>query len=322
MNFEYVVMSGNVIARFLTPIKNWIYNLFGQYLSFPREFRITDFIEIALIAVLIYVIAGWMGKARSINALKIVLFLGVIYVVSAFFHFNVILYVFNKAAGYGFIAVVVMFQPELRQLLGNLAKNKFYRKIFKPKNDEHLNENTLDAIVRAAFNMGEEKVGALIVIERSVSLDEFIESGISLDAETSRELLEQIFVHNTPLHDGAVIIRKNRVVAATCYFRLSKDPNISKKLGTRHRAAIGVSDETDSLAVVCSEETGDVSVAFEGRLIENVDRGTLTEILRKNLEEEPKDTNKESKKRFGFGKGKDLRDETNNDEATESEVAE
>ena len=185
-------------------------------------------------------------------------------------------------------ALIVVLQPELRKALEELGKKNIISSVLPFDNnhrvDEGFSEKTINEITKACVEMGKVKTGALIVIEQKVSLRDYERTGIDVDGIVTSQLLINIFEHNTPLHDGAVIIRGNRVVAATCYLPLSDNVNLSKELGTRHRAGVGISEVTDSMTIIVSEETGAVSVAVGGELIRDIDEHSLRnklEYLRK-----------------------------------------
>ena len=187
-------------------------------------------------------------------------------------------------AGAMLTAVIVIFQPELRKVVEQLGQKKIISTILPfdmggKEVKERFTDKTINELIKACFDMGEVKTGALIVIEQKNLLDEYIRTGINIDAVLSSQLLINIFEHNTPLHDGAVVMRGNRIVAATCYLPLSDNMELSKQLGTRHRAGVGISEVTDSVTIIVSEETGQVSVARDGKLVRNVTSAQLRKIL-------------------------------------------
>ena len=204
--------------------------------------------------------------------------------VAAIFHMDTILWIAKNFFSLGITALIIVFQPELRRALEQLGEKNILTTIVpfdSPKTaGEGMTDRTVSELVKACFEMGKARTGALIVIEQSVSLQEYDRTGISLDSLVSSQLLLNIFEKNTPLHDGAVILAGNRVRSATCYLPLSDNMTLSKELGTRHRAAVGVSEVSDSLTVVVSEETGSVSVAKSGRLLRNLNQEQLREQLR------------------------------------------
>ncbi len=242
----------------------------------------SDVLEIAIFAYLIYHIILWIKQSRAWILLKGAAAIFAMYVLAVVLQLNNIVMVFNRIAPYVATALLVIFQPEIRRALEQLGTNHLFElfsisgtkdKVFENEDD------TIDAIVRASFSMGRAKTGALIVIEQKFVLNEYIATGILLDALVSAPLLVQIFEHNLPLHDGAVVIRGNRIAAATCYLPLSENKTISKELGTRHRAGLGISEVTDALTVVVSEETGQVSLTKDGQLYRNVDSDQLRALL-------------------------------------------
>ena len=233
--------------------------------------------------------------------LKGIIVLGVFILIAAIFKMNTILWIAENSIGVLATAAVVVFQPELRRALEKLGQKDFWSS-FMPFERTALtgrfNEKTIDAIVSACYDMAKVKTGALIVVEREIMLTEYQNTGIALDCIVSSQVLVNIFEHNTPLHDGAVIIRENRIVAATCYLPLSDNMRLSKDLGTRHRAAVGMSEVSDALVIVVSEETGRVSFAVGGHLTCAVPKEQLREKL-VQLQNKPEDN-----KKFTFKKGK------------------
>ncbi len=275
----------------------WLKKFFDDYLSVSfADVRITDVVEMAIIAFLLYEIMLWIKKTRVWVLLKGFLVLIGFFVLAAVFEMTTILWIAGRVFDIGILALVIIFQPELRRALEQLGQNNVLSHLLQTgsaKNrQDKMSEQVIAGIVNAAFAMGKDRTGALIVLEREIPLTEYIETGISIDGVVSSQLLLNIFEHNTPLHDGAVIIRGNRVVSATCYLPLSDSMKISKALGTRHRAGLGISEVTDSITVIVSEETGYVSVALEGRLIRHMNAEGLTTLLTDSFvekaEEQPK----------------------------------
>lgn len=255
-----------------------------QYLSVIHRLniRITDIVEILIISFIVYQILAWMNKTRAWSLLKgLIVILGFV-LIAAIFHMNTILWIVEKCLSIVVIAIVVVLQPELRRALEQLGRQNILISFMAPdtgKQAGRYSDHTIDEIVKAAFAMGRVRTGALMVLERTESLAEYEKTGINVDAVVSSQLLINIFEHNTPLHDGAVIFRDNRVVSATCYLPLSDNRNLSKSLGTRHRAAVGISEVTDSLTVVVSEENGKISVAYGGELFSGLNQEGLREKL-------------------------------------------
>ena len=223
-------------------------------------------------------------------------------VAAAIFHWDTILWILGRTGGIAVTALVIIFQPELRKALEQLGSRNLISEIFSLESNQEnqgFSDRTVNEIVKATFEMAKVKTGALMVIERKVSLKEIERTGIEINGLVSSQLLINIFEHNTPLHDGAVVIRGNRVTAATCYLPLSDNMDISKALGTRHRAAVGVSEATDSVTLVVSEETGRVSVAVSGRLKSVKDGDELRDMLSVLVKRETENTG-----RFRIWKGR------------------
>ncbi len=250
------------------------------------EIKITDVIEIVIIAVLLYYVILFLRNTRAWVLAKGIAVLLVLVSLAAIFDMTTILWIAEKTFNVGVIALVIVFQPELRKALEQLGRRQFLSRFFvfdsQKNNDERYSEESVNEIVKACFEMGKVKTGALIVIEKDDSMVEFEKTGIPVDALISNQLFINIFEHNTPLHDGAVIVRGNRIVSATCYLPLSDNSRLSKELGTRHRAAVGVSEVGDALTIVVSEETGAVSVAEGGKLERNISPECLKERLMAN----------------------------------------
>lgn len=246
---------------------------------------IIDVIEIFLIAFFVYQFMVWIKYTRAYTLLKGILVVLLFLLVAYIFKMNTILWIVKNVASAMIIGVIVIFQPELRKVLEQLGQKSIMSAIIPfdagKEVKERFADKTVNELIKACFDMSEVKTGALIVIEQEVRLTEYERTGINVDAVLSSQLLINIFEHNTPLHDGAVIVRGNRIVAATCYLPLSDNMELSKQLGTRHRAGVGISEASDSLTIIVSEETGQVSVAQNGILTRNVSSTQLREILLK-----------------------------------------
>ena len=251
-------------------------------LAFPK-IGIIDIIQIALIAFFVYQFMVWIKYTHAYTLLKGILVVLLFILIAYIFKMNTILWIFSNLASTLIVGVIVIFQPELRKVLEQLGQKRIMASLIPfdagKEVKERFTDKTISELVKACFDMGEVKTGALIVIEQNELLTDYIRTGINLDAILTSQLLINIFEHNTPLHDGAVIVRENRIVAATCYLPLSDNMNISKDLGTRHRAALGMSEVSDALIVVVSEETGAVSVAQGGQLYRAVDEEQLRKML-------------------------------------------
>ena len=258
------------------------YDQASMLLGLPDiSFSPIDFIEILIIAFLFYHILLWIKSTKAWNLFKGIIVILLFVLVSAIFQMNTILWLAEGTLNVGLIALVIIFQPELRKALENLGEKNFFGKVFNfSKSDEcKFSDRTIEELIKACYAMGKVRTGALIVIEDEILLNEYIRTGIDIDAILSSQLLINIFEKNTPLHDGAVIVRGDRVVSATCYLPLSDSLSLSKNLGTRHRAAVGVSEVSDSLTIVVSEETGKVSIASRGQIYHGIDADFLREKL-------------------------------------------
>lgn len=268
--------------------------------------NVGDVLEILIIAILLYYILVWMKTTRAWSLMKGIVMIGTFLIIADLFHMNTILWIARNVLGFAVTALIVVLQPELRKALEELGSKSLWNVIpFETtKSDSMVSDKTINEIVKGCVEMGRAKTGALIVIEQEITLKEYEKTGIEVDGVVTSQLLINIFEHNTPLHDGAVLVRGNRVVSATCYLPLSDNLGLSKELGTRHRAGVGISEETDSLTVIVSEETGKISVAYNGELDRNLDAEELRKYMRKILIKEVED-NKRKYKWMGRGKAKE-----------------
>lgn len=253
---------------------------------------ITDILDILLVAYIIYKIIFWIKETRAWVLFKGILVIFALAAVATLLKLNTILWILSNTISVGIIAIIVVFQPELRKALEQLGKGKFFSYFTRgtDETDDKATQRTIDEIVKAADKMGSVKTGALILIEQEVPLGDLERTGIPIDAIVSSQLLINIFEHNTPLHDGAVIVRRNRVAAATCFLPLTDSNEISMELGTRHRAAIGASEVSDAYVIVVSEETGAISLARGGVLYRNL----TPEQLRSMISQSRKDGGKKT----------------------------
>ena len=246
-----------------------------------------DVAEILIIAVLLYYTLVWMKTTRAWILLKGLVVILVFLLLAYCFRMTTILWMAQNVLGFAVTALIVVLQPELRKALEELGKKNIISSVLpfdtSHRVNEEFSEKTINEITKACVEMGKVKTGALIVIEQKVSLRDYERTGIDVDGIVTSQLLINIFEHNTPLHDGAVIIQGNRVVSATCYLPLSDNLGLSKELGTRHRAGVGISEITDSLTIIVSEETGKISVAYEGELERNLDADSLRDRMHKIL---------------------------------------
>ena len=295
----------------MNSIKVWA-SKYLKWLTVPTlSLTLTDLLEILILAFLVYSLLLWIKNTRAWTLLKGIMVLLVCVASVYLFHMNTLIFLVNRVIDIAIMAALVIFQPELRRALEQLGEKQFLSKLipFDMEKDtqERFSDKTVNELVKGCFEMGRAKTGALIVIEKNTRLAEYIRTGIEIDALVTSQLLLNIFEHNTPLHDGAIIIRGNRILSATCYLPLSDNMELSKELGTRHRAGVGISEATDSLTIIVSEETGKVSIARKGELM----RGVTQEELREQLVWlQEKST---SAKKFKFWKGKAKNEESVNE---------
>lgn len=247
------------------------------------DIRIIDIVQVLLIAFFIYYLLLWIRTTRAYVLLRGLLAVLLLLLLAYILRMDTILWIFQRISFVAVTALVIIFQPELRRALEQLGERNKLSSIFafntSKVEQERLSEKSVAELVRAVFEMSEVKTGALIVIEQEEDLKEYERTGIPLDSVLTSQLLVNIFEHNTPLHDGAVIIRQNRIVAATCYLPLSDSLSLDKNLGTRHRAGLGMSESSDSFTIIVSEETGKVAYAVGGRLVTAVSASELRESL-------------------------------------------
>ncbi len=241
--------------------------------------RVTDIIDIAIISFVIYKLFSLLRNTRAEQVLKGLIFVLIFASIADILNLNTLSWVMNQFLTVSLVFIIVVFQPELRSALEKLGRG---RSLFSGEKIQR-DEKSINEIVSAMSSLSRQKIGSLVVIEREVGLSDIIESGTRLDSDISSELLINIFIPNTPLHDGAVIVRKNAIAAAACYLPLSTSNTISKELGTRHRAAIGISEKSDCLVIVVSEETGNISVAENGKINRYFDEESLKIRLKKDL---------------------------------------
>mgnify|MGYP000267799277 FL=1 len=267
------------------------------YVSRMSGIRWTDIVEIIILSFLIYHILVWIKNTKAWSLLKGILVIAVFILFAAYFEMNTILWIVNNLFSVAVTAVVVILQPELRRAVEELGRKNIISSIIpitvgRGPDGGRFSDKTINEIVKACVEMGRARTGALIVMEKDESLTDYERTGIEIDGVVTSQLLINIFEHNTPLHDGAVIVRGDRVTSATCYLPLSDNMRLSKELGTRHRAGVGISEVTDSLTIIVSEETGKISVAYGGDLERNVDaerlRARLSDLQNKSEEDSRK----------------------------------
>lgn len=286
----------DAIMSFIEESKAWM--------SIP-DIGPTDLLEIIIIAFMIYQIIIWIKDTRAWMLLKGIVVILVFSLIASILNLSVILWIFSNAINVGIIAVIIVFQPELRRALEQLGRKNIMMSIIpfdeQKEKSERYSEKTVSEIIRATFELSKTKTGALMVLEQDIILNEYVRTGIVMDSVISSQLLMNIFEHNTPLHDGAVIIRGERIVAATCYLPLSDNLALSKDLGTRHRAGVGISEVSDSITIIVSEETGKVSLAIGGEIIRGVD----ADLLRHRLTDQKKKSPNVKKFKIWKGRQKD-----------------
>ncbi|MCR4806577.1 MAG: diadenylate cyclase CdaA [Lachnospiraceae bacterium] len=284
---------GETIRSFMNRYLGWV--------SMPMIMW-TDIVEIIIISILVYHVLKWFKNTRAWALMRGILIILVFVFIAAVFDMTTILWLAKNVTGFAVTALLIVFQPELRKALEQIGKSNVLSGIVQFDSSRitsgMFSDKTIDELIRASYQMGRAKTGALIVVQNKDPLTEYELTGILIDSLVSSQLLINIFEHNTPLHDGAVIIHGDRIASATCYLPLSDNMELSKELGTRHRAGVGISEATDSLTIIVSEETGRVSVALNGELFRNIDadflRSKLQVLQSKTMEE----------KKFIFWKGR------------------
>jgi len=243
-------------------------------LEFIPKFTILDFIDILIVAFLIYRVLIYLSRTKALRILLGLLVIILISVVAKILNLYTLSFIFNNFITIGIFALIVIFQPEVRRLLAKIGERQFG--IFSSKQEA---EKVIEEIVRASARMSEDRIGALIVIEREIKVDNYVDAGTVLDAKVSKELIVSIFWPGTPLHDGAIIVKSDRIYKAGTFLPLTLNPNLPQTIGTRHRAGIGITEETDAVAVIVSEETGAISVSYSGKLIKEINPQKLRKML-------------------------------------------
>ena len=274
------------IISYLKTYINWI--------SLPN-IEPTDVLEIIILAYLVYHVINYIKRTRAWVLVKGLILISLLWVIATILDLNVLRYIISNTLNVGILAVIIVFQPEFRRALEQLGQKNIVKSINifddSKGDDDHLSMQDIDEIIYATFELSKTKTGVLLVIQQDTPLDEYESTGIAIDAKISSQLIMNMFEHNTPLHDGAAIVKGNRITAATCYLPLSDNNKLSKDLGTRHRAGIGVSEVSDALVLIVSEETGKVSIAMNGQLVRNIDEDYLrTKLV--DLGNKPEDTRK------------------------------
>ena len=238
--------------------------------------------DILIVSYVIYKLIMLIRGTRAVQLLKGIMVIVITWLVSKYFQLTTLHWLMSQAFTFGVLAIVIIFQPELRRALEQLGRGKLFSRTSSTQDDLAV-ERMVQEVCKSVTYMAKRRIGALIVIERETGLNDYVETGIAINGRVSSELLINIFIPNTPLHDGAVIMRKDTILAAACYLPLSENNSISKELGTRHRAAIGVSEVSDGISVIVSEETGQVSFAANGVMNRNLTEAQLAELLTEKL---------------------------------------
>ncbi len=243
--------------------------------------NIGDVVDILLVTYVFYKLTMLIRGTKAIQLLKGISVVIAVWFLSSAFQLQTLKWLVEQVINFGFLAIIIIFQPELRRALEQLGRGRFFTRYASIEEDEY--NELVEALVKASTYMGKRRIGALVSIERETGMNEYVETGVPIQAKITSELLINIFIPNSPLHDGAVIVNKNNILAAACYLPLSESRFIPKELGTRHRAAIGVSEVTDSLTLVVSEETGQISLAKNGEIHRDLDEDKLKELLTAEL---------------------------------------
>lgn len=266
------------------------------------KFGVADIIDILIVSYVIYKGIMLVQGTRAVQLLKGIVVIVLIWLLSVWFSLNTLNWLMNEMITVGVLAVIVIFQPELRRALEQLGRGRLFTRGNSTEVDAEFSQHIAE-VIKAVNFLSRRKIGALIVFERQTGLSEYIESGIEMKARISSELLINIFIPNTPLHDGAVIVRHQQIMAGGCYLPLSENPFISKELGTRHRAAIGLSEVSDAICVVVSEETGQISLAINGQVVRDIKDESLISKLHEELKPKKRERSTFWRWRGGNGHG-------------------
>lgn len=268
--------------------KFWEENVLGYFnilMAYPIKILIL-LLDLAIVGFLIFKLIKVVKNTRAMQLVKGIAILIIATELSSFLSLDILHFILSSVMTYGVIMMIVIFQPELRKTLEQIG-SKGIKDIFE-MDDSADRINCIDEVVKAISKMSKEKVGALVVFEKDMNLSDVIKTGVSLDSLVSNELLINIFVPDTPLHDGAVVIRNNRIVAASCILPITDKEDLDRQYGTRHRAALGISEQSDAVVVVASEETGTISLVINGKIIRDLKEDTLRKELKRRLERKEK----------------------------------
>lgn len=305
-------MKENYVSGFFENSGENVVNYFLSLQENPLKL-IPVILDIAIVIYVIVKIIKFAKDSRGMQLIKGILFFIIITWLSGILNLRIVHSVLTSILPSGVVALIVIFQPEIRRALEQLGTNKLTNFLGMEKSIETKTREDIYKIVIAVCEMAKTKTGALIVIQRDISLSDIIATGIEIDSEISPQLIVNIFVPKTPLHDGAIVIRNNKIAAGACILPLANNADISKELGTRHRAAVGISKESDAIAIVVSEESGKISIAKDGTLIADVKEEALKNILIKNIITNRLEDNKKNKLK-GIKKIKEIKKTKNNKE--------
>lgn len=269
-----------------------MFDNFSWIIDVVNSIRWNDILDIFIVSVIIYYLLKFLIGTRGWQILIGIFFILSVWLIARILDLRTVLWIFNNLWSVGIFLIIVLFQPELRRGLAKLGETGLFRSLFLSR------KKAIDEVIRAATFLAERKIGALIVFERSIDLDNYTEGCVKINADVSIELLISIFIPQTPLHDGAVIIRDQKIAMARCFLPLTINPNIPQNIGTRHRAGIGISEETDAVALIVSEERGEISLAVDGHLYRNLDSITLKQKLMDLLEVSPSTRYEKFKKKL------------------------
>ncbi|WP_042477851.1 diadenylate cyclase CdaA [Bacillus ndiopicus] len=265
----------------------------NQFTDFTPASYIFGFIDVLVVWYVIYKLLGLIQGTKAVQLLKGIFVIVIAKIATSLFGLSTLDYLLKQVIEWGFLAIIIIFQPEIRRALEQLGRGKLFQRSTNQQDEEQT--RLIEAMKKSVSYMAKRRIGALISIEKETGLTEYIETGIAMNATASSELLINIFIPNTPLHDGAVIMQKDKIAAAACYLPLSESPFISKELGTRHRAALGLSEVTDAITIVVSEETGAISITINGNLHRNLTIDEFEALLRKAWFGSEQETNQASK---------------------------
>ncbi len=252
--------------------------LFENFTELAPLGIVVNIIDIALVWYVLYKVLTLIKGTKAVQLLKGIFVIVIARIGTWFFGLETLEWLLKQVINFGFLTIIIIFQPEIRRALEQLGRGKLFQRSASQEEEEQA--RLIEAMKKSVSYMAKRRIGALISIEKETGLNEYIETGINTDADITSELLINIFIPNTPLHDGAVIIQRKKIMAAACYLPLSENPFISKELGTRHRAALGLSEVTDAITIVVSEETGGISIATNGNLNRNLTIEQFEELLR------------------------------------------